>query len=597
MRKILHLSSDYEFTTSVRTDELGLDSLTAVRIRSWFLNNFQVNIPALRILKGIALQELIQQAVEDIPDEITPKLKSLEDPVQEVEPSFMSGHTSNSHDSRSDTPLSSNHQTDSSTPQEELVVLAQKHEVQQEFEPQRLGRLSFTQSVFLFVHELLNDKSTLNNTGMLHLRGEIRMADLAKAVEALGQRHEALRTCIFEQHGKLVQGVLKSSSLVLENKRVYSREDVSKAYESLRNHVYDLPHGKTSRILVLSYSSTDHYLLMGSHHIVFDRASNDVVMTDLEMAYNGLKLRPDPLQYLTYSNQQHDMYLSGAWKQAVKFWCREFGSLPEPLALHRSQVSERQPLVQYNSHMIEFKLDRQVSGKIRDVARKYRSTPFHLHLAAFKVLLHRFLGTKDVCIGIADNCRGDDYMRTGIGPFLNMLPLRMNASSEQPFAEAITESREKSLLALTNSIPFEIILNELHVTRPSTHTPLAQAFLNYAENDVEDGQSFLGCQMETMNQNPAEIPYDITFTIVNNTSGDTQIILNVQKSLYSKEESIKIAHGYEDILSEFSDTPEERIGDEWKFRKPVLEQALSAGRGKSFNRVQAEWLICHISRI
>ncbi|KAL8972021.1 MAG: hypothetical protein Q9197_002973 [Variospora fuerteventurae] len=55
MRKILHLSDDYDITTSVRTDKLGLDSLIAVRIRSWFLNNYQVNIPALRILSGAPL--------------------------------------------------------------------------------------------------------------------------------------------------------------------------------------------------------------------------------------------------------------------------------------------------------------------------------------------------------------------------------------------------------------------------------------------------------------------------------------------------------------------------------------------------------------
>jgi hybrid polyketide synthase/nonribosomal peptide synthetase ACE1 len=32
----------------------------------------------------------------------------------------------------------------------------------------------------------------------------------------------------------------------------------------------------------------------------------------------------------------------------------------------------------------------------------WRATTFHFYLAAMKTLLHRFLATDDVCIGIAD---------------------------------------------------------------------------------------------------------------------------------------------------------------------------------------------------
>ena len=582
MRKMLHLSDDYEITTSVRTDELGLDSLVAVRIRSWFLNNYQVNIPALRILKGTSLQELIGQALEEVPDELTPNISSDQSLQPEVREDSSSQSSSDSVSERLDTPPSTDPQTEDSSLHDELDAQEPEEALPQEVELKRFGRLSYTQSVFLFVHELLNDKSTLNNTGMLHLRGEIRIPDLAQAVRTLGERHESLRTCIYERDGRLVQGVLESPSLTLEHKKIYTQEDLFKEYASLRNYVFDLARGRTSRIILLSYSSTDHYLLMGSHHIIFDRGSNDAVMADLEQTYNGHQPGPDPLQYLDYSNEQHDQYSSGSWQEAIYFWRREFTTIPDPLPLHRSQISDRRPLERYASRIPNFRINSQLSGKIRQVARKYRSTPFHFHLAAFKVLLQRFLGTRDVCIGIADSCRRDDYMRTGIGPFLNMLPLRMNASAEQRFSDAIVEAREKSLLVLTNSIPLEVILNELQVVRHSTHSPLAQAFMNYAENDIEDGQSFLGCRMKTMNQDPAEVPYDITFTVINNTAGDTRIILNVQESLYSEDDALLIAHGYEDILREFATAPDEQIGDEWRFRQPVLQKALTVGRGEYF---------------
>ncbi|KAK0379659.1 beta-ketoacyl synthase domain-containing protein [Colletotrichum limetticola] len=585
MRKMLHLSDDYAITPAVRTDELGLDSLVAVRIRSWFLNNFQVNIPALRILKGEALQSLIDHAVEEIPEELAPKLFSSSQ-SEDTSPS------SEESSQKSGTPPSTAPETEnSSVVNGDLGIKEEKEARPQEVQLERFGRLSYTQSVFLFVHELLPDKTTLNNTVMLHLSGEVRIPDLSRAVRALGERHESLRSCICERDGQPSQGVMKTPSFALEHKRIYTKSELFDEYAALRGHVFDLSRGETSRTILLSYSPRDHYLLMSSHHIFFDRASNDAVMGDLERLYNGYPLDPNPLQYLDYSDDQQRQYSSGEWDEAIKFWRHEFTTIPDPLSLHRSQISERQPLERYASRIPDFRIDKQLSAKIRQVARKYRATPFHFHLAAFKILLHRFLGTTDVCIGIADSCRRDDSMRTGIGPFLNMLPLRMVAKAEQPFLSALDEAREKSFAVLANSIPLEVILNELHISRQATHTPLAQAFMNYAENDLEDGQRFLGCRMTMMKQEMAELPYDITFTVINNTTGDTRILLNLQESLYTESDAQILQHGYEDILREFANAPDDAVGSTWHFRPAVLQKALTLGRGATFNSSWPETLI------
>ncbi|GJC90276.1 PKS-NRPS hybrid synthetase CHGG_01239 [Colletotrichum liriopes] len=112
-----------------------------------------------------------------------------------------------------------------------------------------------------------------------------------------------------------------------------------------------------------------------------------------------------------------------------------------------------------------------------------------------------------------------------------MLPLWMAASAEQPFLGALEEARKKSFPVLANSIPLEVILNKPRVSRRAILTPLAPAFMNYAENDLEDGQIFLGCRMKMMKQEMAELLHHITFTVVNNTTGDTRVLLNLQESL------------------------------------------------------------------
>lgn len=81
MRNVLYMDDDYVITTNVRTDELGLDSLVTVRIRSWFLNHDQVNFPALKIIKGISFQKLIDQTLDNMPGELTPNSKTIDSSI------------------------------------------------------------------------------------------------------------------------------------------------------------------------------------------------------------------------------------------------------------------------------------------------------------------------------------------------------------------------------------------------------------------------------------------------------------------------------------------------------------------------------------
>ena len=66
----LALGSDQPPLLEHGIDDLGVDSLIAVDIRSWFLKEMDVDIPVLRILSGITVDELIKEAMV----KLTPKL-------------------------------------------------------------------------------------------------------------------------------------------------------------------------------------------------------------------------------------------------------------------------------------------------------------------------------------------------------------------------------------------------------------------------------------------------------------------------------------------------------------------------------------------
>ena len=73
LRKILQTSTADDDLLFMRGVELGLDSLISVDIRAWFLKNFQVSIPVLKIMgNDVQMASLAELAAEDIPAELVP---------------------------------------------------------------------------------------------------------------------------------------------------------------------------------------------------------------------------------------------------------------------------------------------------------------------------------------------------------------------------------------------------------------------------------------------------------------------------------------------------------------------------------------------
>ena len=73
LRKILQSPTADDDLLLMRGIDLGLDSLISVDIRTWFLKNFQVSIPVLKIMSNdVQMASLVELAAEDIPGELVP---------------------------------------------------------------------------------------------------------------------------------------------------------------------------------------------------------------------------------------------------------------------------------------------------------------------------------------------------------------------------------------------------------------------------------------------------------------------------------------------------------------------------------------------
>lgn len=602
-------------------DELGIDSLVAVDIRSWFLKELGVDLPVLKIFNAASIQDLLDFAATLLPESLIPKAKngiteaeSKKDakavepapltqpvliessmPVQtptgpasletkdgikafniDYLPSLEDGVGSSSTSLKAgDSSSEQNDDNSSSSSIDNDTEMTSKRGVD------RIAPMSFGQSRFWFLKSFVEDQTAFNVTPTFELKGQLRVKDFARAVEEVGQRHEALRTFFFAEDGKRhMQGVWKTSSLRLEHILISEVKEVDEAAQQMKSHVFNISEGEILRIQLLSLTPEQHWLIIGFHHINMDGISFEVFWSDLEKAYSRTALSHGFLQYPDFTLRQLREYDQGAWADDLTYWHDQFENIPPAVPLLPFSLRSTRPSVSsFGSNFTHIRLDREFSDAIDQCCRLFKVTPFHFHLAVWQILLLRLFEIDNLCIGLGDGNRTDTDVLNSVGLFLNLLPIRFPRKSTQSFGEALKDTRSIAQNASAHSrVPFDVILTELNVPRSASHNPLFQVFFNYRQR-VEESRDFCGCTAKGTLIASGETSYDLQLDVVDLGTGETLVYMMVQKQLYGQENAELLLGSYFNLLRAFTQNPATKVTWPSLFADSDIEQALSVGRG------------------
>lgn len=212
--------------------------------------------------------------------------------------------------------------------------------------------------------------------------------------------------------------------------------------------------------------------------------------------------------------------------------------------------------------------------KIGGLSQNLNITPFQFFLSALQVLLYRFTGMTNQCIGIIDANRSESTSTHTVGYLINMLPVRFALDNTLHFSDIAEYTRIKICQAMANAgVPFRKILEKLKIQRASIHSPLVQILVNYRLGALE--QDKLGdCNLSQMQGDNPKTPFDITLVIVEKAKGECLLQLDVQEYLYSEGDSLQMLRSYESLLKSLSQTPKLRISEYGVFSSAMREESL-----------------------
>src|SRR5262249_4532364 len=151
-------------------------------------------------------------------------------------------------------------------------------------------------------------------------------------------------------------------------------------------------------------------------------------------------------------------------QQQVSYWKRQLHDAPPIIELPRDfSPAENQP-VRSASQVIT--LPPSLSGSLKQLSRQEDVTLFMTLLAAFKLLLSRYSGQKEIVVGssIANRTRAE--LEGLIGFFVNTLVLRTDFGDQPTFRQLVRRVKRVSMEAYAHQdLPFEKLVEELQPER------------------------------------------------------------------------------------------------------------------------------------
>ncbi|KAI1467236.1 uncharacterized protein F4812DRAFT_465308 [Daldinia caldariorum] len=544
----------------MRFDHMGIDSLTAIEIRGWFMKTLDVNIPVLKIMNGGTIGELVTTATETIPSRLVSRLDGYS--AKDVSaPSNKKEITRN---------LNGDTGKFVAFPQAKKVLNLES--IQDSPPTTSSGSIilksvpvSFTQARFYPSGIFLEDRVGLNHTAWARITGKINPERLAGAVRALGQQHEILRTAFFDQDEKQMQHVLDAPLLHLEHQEIESEEEVERIAMAIqKGYVYDVARGETSRLILLTRSGIDNYLVAGFHPLVIDATSLQTFLKWLAFHYTYPNTNQQVKQFAEASEQRYAAYAAGKFEPELQYWRKEFATTPPPLPLLTlTKVDERPVLKAYENIRAGCRISVDIKQQIFKICRRIQVTPFQFYLAALRALLLRYtIDGEDVIMGVAESGRTYDVEDMDvIGPLYNLVLVRISSHATARFEELLEITREKTLAAMEHSkVPYPMVVKELGLQREAKYYPFFQVFADYrmGQRDTTPWGDNNELQMMGFDLN---VPYDVYLDTIDEPDGECAHYFFLRKDLFGEAEAEKLARSYERLICAFAAQPRMAVSE------------------------------------
>ena len=430
--------------------------------------------------------------------------------------------------------------------------------------------LSFAQQRLWFLQQLDPDSAAYNTPKAFRMTGVLDVEALQKTLDAIVERHEALRTNFVVRDGTPLQVVAPPRGVTLPLIDLAARSAPEREVELHRHieeesrRVFDLSADLMLRAALVRFGPADHVLLLTLHHVASDGWSGGVFVREMAAFYEAFatgsspSLAALPIQYADYAVWQRDWLQGDVLETQLAYWRRCLEGAPSALDLPADRA---RPAVQtYRGARETTLVPAVVAERLMALGRAEGVTPFMALLAAFQTLLSRYTGGDDIVVGSPTAGRNRLETEGLIGFFVNTLVLRTDLSGDPTFTELLRRTRHVALSAYAHQdVPFEKLVEELRPERDTSRSPIFQVLFGF-QSTPRVPLTLPGLSVTSLDVEPGTAKFDLSL-YVDTTPDGLEATLEYSTDLFDASTVSRMLGHFRTLLEGIAADPGRRLSE------------------------------------
>ena len=450
--------------------------------------------------------------------------------------------------------------------------------------------LSFAQERLWFIEQYEQGTNAYHIPALFELATDTVIEGMKYALTQIVSRHQVLRSTI--QQGDNQQGIqiIHEEPLSIEQVSLTDNHDLEALIKEDINRPFDLRAAYPIRVkfyrIQSKDSETDHplnrtILLVNTHHIASDGWSIDILQKELFAYYQaylnndaGFSLPALEIQYKDYAVWQR-AYLTGeVLEQQLSYWKDKLSGY-QTLALPTDYPRPNQ--VDYYGSYQGFTINKDISGQLRGLARRYGVTLHGVMLSAINILFGKYTGQQDIVIGSPIANRHHRQIESLIGFFVNTQVNRTLLSKAQSYQDLIKQVHQQQITAqLHQDLPFEKLVDELDVERDTSRHPVFQ--VSFVVQSFGNDSNTTSEQKEYLKPFQSSAAFEVEKFDLSIFIDDSQQELtghiSYATSLFHKDTIIRLIDHYTQLLDRLVKAPQKAYSELSLLRPEEYDQII-----------------------
>lgn len=428
--------------------------------------------------------------------------------------------------------------------------------------PERLP-LSLVQERLWFLEQLAGGQPVYHVAGALRLRGALDGEALRRAIELVRERHEALRTrFVSDGDGAPRQAIEPACALVLPVVDARTQPE-TEAFTRVVREPFDLSR-EAVRWALFRTREDEHALVFVAHHLVIDGYALRVLVRELAAAYRAHQAGERPA-FVPLGRQPADYALSEraederGWARSLAYFTRRFERPVPPLALLTDRP--RPPVQTYVGARARFRLSRDLLTRVHALGRAQDATLFVTFTSALSLLLHRYTGQADLCVGTPVVARPSVELESVVGCFLNTLALRLDLSGNPDVERLLARVRQCVVEAQRHAdVPFERVLAAVRPERDLARAPLFQVMISL-QPPRESLPKLPNLEMTLEQLDTGAAQTDLSLDLIPLADGGFEAAWEYNRDLFDADTIEGLSRHFVRTLEAMADAPRLRVSE------------------------------------